>query len=61
MGHHRVALAFGSLLPVGARIGDLFGRSPAFLTGLISFAALSTTCPPGSKATTLATSGVLYA
>jgi EmrB/QacA subfamily drug resistance transporter len=36
------ALAFGSLLPLGGRIGDLFGRKPAFLTGLIGFAAMST-------------------
>src|SRR6476660_9689559 len=32
------ALAFGSLLPLGGRIGDLFGRKPTFLTGLIGFA-----------------------
>jgi MFS family permease len=25
------ALAFGSLLPLGGRIGDLFGRKPTFL------------------------------
>ncbi len=35
------ALAFGSLLPLGGRIGDLFGRKPAFLTGLIGFATMS--------------------
>jgi EmrB/QacA subfamily drug resistance transporter len=35
------ALAFGSLLPLGGRIGDMFGRRPAFLTGLIGFAAMS--------------------
>src|SRR5579862_10065025 len=35
------ALAFGSLLPLGGRVGDLFGRKPAFLTGLIGFAAMS--------------------
>jgi MFS family permease len=35
------ALAFGSLLPLGGRIGDMFGRKPAFLTGLIGFAAVS--------------------
>ena len=34
------ALAFGSLLPLGGRIGDLFGRKPAFLTCLIGFAAM---------------------
>ena len=35
------ALAFGSLLPIGGRIGDLFGRKRAFLTGLIGFAVMS--------------------
>src|ERR1700751_3976331 len=35
------ALAFGSLLPLGGRIGDLFGRKRAFLTGLIGFAVMS--------------------
>ena len=35
------ALAFGSLLPLGGRIGDLFGRKPTFLIGLIGFAAIS--------------------
>jgi predicted MFS family arabinose efflux permease len=35
------ALAFGSLLPLGGRIGDMFGRKPTFLVGLIGFAAIS--------------------
>jgi MFS family permease len=35
------SLAFGSLLPLGGRIGDLFGRKPKFLIGLIGFAAIS--------------------
>ncbi|HET7048510.1 MAG TPA: MFS transporter [Solirubrobacteraceae bacterium] len=35
------ALAFGSLLPLGGRIGDLFGRKRAFMTGLIGFAVMS--------------------
>jgi len=35
------ALAFGSLLPLGGRIGDLFGRKPTFLIGLIGFSAIS--------------------
>jgi MFS family permease len=35
------ALAFGSLLPLGGRIGDLFGRKPTFLIGLIDFSAIS--------------------
>ena len=37
------ALAFGGLLPLGGRIGDLFGRKRAFLTGLIGFAGMSAT------------------
>src|SRR4051812_30104652 len=35
------ALAFGSLLLLGGRIGDLFGRKRAFITGLLGFAAAS--------------------
>ena len=35
------ALAFGSLLLVGGRLGDLFGRRPAFLLGLVGFAIAS--------------------
>ncbi|MFI0739165.1 MFS transporter [Streptomyces sp. NPDC021100] len=35
------ALAFGSLLPLGGRIADLFGRRAAFLTGLAGFAGTS--------------------
>jgi MFS family permease len=35
------APAFGSLLPLGARIDDLFGRKPRFPTGLIGYAAIS--------------------
>ncbi len=35
------ALAFGSLLLLGGRIGDLFGRKRAFITGLIGFAVAS--------------------
>jgi EmrB/QacA subfamily drug resistance transporter len=35
------ALAFGSLLLFGGRLGDLFGRKLAFLTGLAGFAAAS--------------------
>jgi EmrB/QacA subfamily drug resistance transporter len=35
------ALAFGSLLLVGGRIGDLFGRRITFVTGLIGFAVAS--------------------
>ena len=34
-------LAFGSLLLVGGRIADLFGRKPALVAGLIGFAVVS--------------------
>jgi EmrB/QacA subfamily drug resistance transporter len=34
-------LAFGSLLLVGGRIGDFFGRKPTMIVGLIGFAAAS--------------------
>src|SRR3954447_7658049 len=35
------ALAFGSLLLLGGRIGDLFGRQRTFIAGLIGFAVAS--------------------
>ena len=35
------ALAFGSLLLLGGKIGDIFGRKRVFITGLIGFAAAS--------------------
>ncbi|MFJ9740135.1 MFS transporter [Streptomyces sp. NPDC101166] len=35
------ALAFGSLLLLGGRLGDLFGRRTTFVTGLIGFAGAS--------------------
>jgi EmrB/QacA subfamily drug resistance transporter len=35
------ALAFGSLLLFGGRIGDLFGRKRVFVTGLVGFGAAS--------------------
>jgi EmrB/QacA subfamily drug resistance transporter len=35
------ALAFGSLLLLGGRIGDLFGRKPVFIAGLAGFALAS--------------------
>ncbi|WP_375485035.1 MFS transporter [uncultured Jatrophihabitans sp.] len=35
------ALAFGSLLLLGGRVGDLFGRKRVFIGGLIAFAAAS--------------------
>ena len=35
------ALAFGSLLLLGGRLADLFGRKPLFLIGLVGFAVAS--------------------
>jgi MFS family permease len=35
------ALSFGSLLLLGGRVGDLFGRKRVFVTGLTGFAAAS--------------------
>src|SRR3989442_15413927 len=35
------ALSFGSLLLVGGRLGDMFGRRWVFVTGLIGFAIAS--------------------
>ncbi|NUQ95376.1 MAG: MFS transporter [Streptomyces sp.] len=35
------ALAFGSLLLIGGRLGDLFGRRTTFVIGLVGFAAAS--------------------
>ena len=35
------ALAFGSLLLIGGRIGDLFGRKRVFIAGLLGFAVAS--------------------
>ena len=35
------SLAFGSLLPLGGRLADLFGRKLVFLTGAVGFAAAS--------------------
>jgi MFS transporter len=34
-------LSFGSLLPFGRRLADVFGRKRMFLTGLVGFAAAS--------------------
>ena len=34
-------LAFGSLLLLGGRLADLFGRKVTFLTGLVGFAGVS--------------------
>ena len=34
-------LAFGSLLPLGGRLSDVFGRKRTFLVGLVGFAATS--------------------
>jgi EmrB/QacA subfamily drug resistance transporter len=38
------ALAFGSLLLLGGRVGDLFGRRRVFLTSLVAFALASALC-----------------
>src|ERR1700678_3085456 len=35
------ALAFGSLLLFGGRLGDLFGRKITFITGLVGFSLAS--------------------
>jgi len=35
------ALAFGSLLLLGGKLGDLFGRKPTFVAGLIGFSVAS--------------------
>src|SRR6476619_3780604 len=35
------SLAFGSLLLVGGKLGDLIGRRTTFLVGLVGFAAVS--------------------
>jgi EmrB/QacA subfamily drug resistance transporter len=35
------ALAFGSLLPLGGRLGDVFGRKRTFVVGAVGFAAVS--------------------
>src|SRR4029078_5525564 len=35
------ALAFGGLLLIGGRFGDLFGRKRTFVVGLVGFAAIS--------------------
>src|SRR5258705_9185038 len=46
------ALAFGSLLLVGGRLGDMYNRKWVFITGLIGFAVASAI---GRAATPLAT------
>src|SRR5712691_5627856 len=35
------ALAFGSLLLLGGRLGDLFGRKVTFVVGLLGFSVVS--------------------
>src|SRR5207244_5322714 len=34
-------LVFGSLLPLGGRLGDVFGRKAMFMVGLVGFAVAS--------------------
>ena len=51
-------LTFGSLLLLGGRIADYWGRKRAFITGLIGFAAASALSPtPASAACGLAFGG----
>src|SRR5260370_16793359 len=38
------ALAFGSLLLLGGRLGDIFSRKRVFITGLVGFALSSALC-----------------
>ncbi|WP_406314363.1 MFS transporter [Streptosporangium sp. NBC_01639] len=50
------ALAFGGLLPVGGRVGDLFGRRGLFRAGLVVFLAASLLGGPAGIAVTATTS-----
>ena len=43
------ALAFGSLLLIGGRIGDYFGRKRALIAGLIGFALASAMAGSGAE------------
>src|SRR5260370_2451959 len=49
------ALAFGSLLLVGGRLGDMFSRKRVFITGLIGFALASALGGPPASFTLLVT------
>ena len=49
------ALAFGSLLLLGGRLGDLFGRKVTFLAGVLGFAAASAVGGAASSFGTLVT------
>jgi EmrB/QacA subfamily drug resistance transporter len=49
------ALAFGSLLLLGGRLGDLFGRKITFLAGVLGFAAASAVGGAASSFGTLVT------
>ena len=44
------ALAFGSLLLLGGKLGDLFGRKWTFIGGLIGFALASAAGDAGTSA-----------
>jgi EmrB/QacA subfamily drug resistance transporter len=53
------ALAFGSLLLIGGRLGDLFGRKQVFVVGLLGFAAASALGGAASSFELLVTSRAL--
>ncbi len=53
------ALAFGSLLLVGGRIGDLFGRKRTFITGAVGFAVASVAGGSAHSFTVLVSARVL--
>jgi EmrB/QacA subfamily drug resistance transporter len=46
-------LAFGSLLPLGGRFADLFGRKAMFVTGAVGFGAMSALAGASPNFTTL--------
>src|SRR5258708_36216126 len=46
-------LAFGSLLPLGGRLGDAFGRKAMFIVGLLGFAIASAVGGAGPNIGTL--------
>ena len=46
-------LAFGSLLPLGGRLADLFGRKAMFIAGTVGFGAMSALAGASPNFTTL--------